>query len=151
MNSSSALAAVSPERVELLCDLERWADAHPLVRRLLASEPENDGAWCLLAQCELGLGRYESALTAAGQAVTLAPEHEWPYRLVSFAASQLGRHGTAVHAARAAVRLEPEVWQTHARLAAPDAGVPERARAGPRQCGRRSGPWPSPRTNPRSS
>jgi tetratricopeptide (TPR) repeat protein len=115
---NTVLAAVSPERVELLCDLERWADAHPLVRRLLASEPENDGAWCLLAQCELGLGRYESALTAAGQAVTLAPEHEWPYRLVSFAASQLGRHGTAVHAARAAVRLEPEVWQTHARLAA---------------------------------
>ena len=118
MTRSDNLTAVSPERVELLCDLERWADALPLVSRLLATEPENELAWCLLAQCQLGLGDYEAALTAAGRAAALAPDSEWPHRLLSFAATHLGRRDDAVRAAREAVRLDPGAWQTHARLAA---------------------------------
>lgn len=115
---SDSLTAVSPHRVELLCDLERWVDALPLVHRLLAAEPDNELAWCLLAQCQLGLGDHEAALTAAGTAAALAPDHEWPYRLASFAATNLGRHDEAVRAARESVRLDPHAWQTHARLAA---------------------------------
>jgi tetratricopeptide (TPR) repeat protein len=115
---SELLTSVSPERVELLCDLERWADALPLVSRLLATEPENELAWCLLAQCQLGLGHYEAALTTAERAAALAPDSEWPHRLLSFAATHLGRRDDAVRAAREAVRLDPGAWQTHARLAA---------------------------------
>lgn len=118
MTRSDSLTAVSPERVELLCDRERWADALPLVHRLLAAEPENEVAWCLLAQCQLGLGDHRSALTAAGNAAALAPDNEWPHRLASFAATSLGRHEDAVWAARESVRLDPQAWQTHARLAA---------------------------------
>jgi tetratricopeptide (TPR) repeat protein len=118
MTRSDHLTAAGPERAELLCDLERWADALPLVRRLLATEPENEVAWCLLAQCQLGLGDHQSALTAAGQAAALAPDSEWPHRLASFAATNLGRHEEAVRAARESVRLDPQAWQTHARLAA---------------------------------
>lgn len=108
---------ISPDRIELLCDLQRWSDALPLVHRLLAVDPEDDVAWCHLSQCELGLGRHEAALDAAEHAATLAPETEWPHRLISFAASHLGRHDLAVNAAQEAVRLEPEAWQTHVRLA----------------------------------
>jgi tetratricopeptide (TPR) repeat protein len=105
------------ERLDLLCDLERWPEASVLLGRLLSSDPENDTAWCLLARCRIGLGQWEPALKAAYQAAALAPETEWPHRLASFAASSVGRHDEAVHAAREAVRLEPDLWQTHARLA----------------------------------
>ena len=118
MHRFDSRTSVNPQQVEMLCDLERWADALPLVSRLLASEPENEVAWCLLAQCQLGLGHFESALSAAGRAAALAPDSEWPHRLVSFAATSLGQHADAVRAAREAVRLDPEAWQTQARLAA---------------------------------
>jgi tetratricopeptide (TPR) repeat protein len=114
----TSLISADPARVELLCDLERWADALPLVSRLLATDPDNEVSWCLLAQCHLGLDRYEPALSAAERAAALAPDSEWPCRLISFAATHLGRHEQAVSAAKAAVRLEPQAWQTHARLAA---------------------------------
>ena len=132
MTSADSLTAADPARVELLCDLERWADALPLISRLLAGEPENNVAWCLLAQCHLGLGRPEPALSAARSAAALDPENEWPHRLISFAATNLGRHDEAVQAARESVRLEPEAWQTHVRLAAAvtrqNAGLSRRAR-----------------------
>jgi tetratricopeptide (TPR) repeat protein len=118
MNRADTRTTVSPERVEMLCDLERWADALPLAGRLLATEPENHVAWCLLAQCQLGLGQYDGALSAAQRAAALAPDSEWPQRLVSFASTYLGRHDDAVRAARESVRLDPHAWQTHARLAA---------------------------------
>jgi tetratricopeptide (TPR) repeat protein len=105
------------ERLDLLCDLERWPEASVLLGELLSTDPENDTAWCLLARCRIGLGQLEPALDAARQAAALAPETEWPHRLASFAASTLGRHDDAVHSAREAVRLEPDLWQTHARLA----------------------------------
>jgi tetratricopeptide (TPR) repeat protein len=118
MNRTDGRTSLSPQRIEMLCDLERWADALPLVSQLLATEPENELAWCLLAQCQLGLGHYDRALSAAHRAAALAPDSEWPYRLVSFAATYLGEHEAAVSAAREAVRLDPDAWQTHARLAA---------------------------------
>jgi tetratricopeptide (TPR) repeat protein len=117
MNRTHDLTVVTSARVEMLCDLERWAEALPLVSRLLAAEPENQSAWCLLAQCQLGLGLFVPALGSAGRAAALAPDSEWPHRLISFACTNLGRHEQAVLAAREAVRLEPQAWQTYARLA----------------------------------
>jgi tetratricopeptide (TPR) repeat protein len=111
------MTTVALERLDLLCELERWAEAAALSGRLLSTEPDDDTVWCVLARCRLGLGQPEAALDAAWRATALAPESEWPYRLASFASSQLGRHDDAVHAAREAVRLEPGLWQTHARLA----------------------------------
>jgi tetratricopeptide (TPR) repeat protein len=124
------------ERLDRLCDLERWPEASALLSQLLSTDPENDTAWCLLARCRLGLGQPEPALEAANRAAALAPEMEWPHRLASFAASSLGRHDQAVHSAREAVRLEPELWQTHARLAGAAGqhpqGKPEAVRAAAR-------------------
>jgi len=107
----------SAAHVQVLLDLDRFTDALPLAGQLVATDPENDQTWCLLARCQLGLGRPELALEAARRAAAIAPEHEWPHRLMSVAATTLGRHDEAVHAAREAVRLEPGLWQTHARLA----------------------------------
>jgi tetratricopeptide (TPR) repeat protein len=109
---------LAADRVEVLCELERWSDALPLLGQVLAGDPENDVAWCRLAQCHLGLGRPEAAMSAAGRAAALAPDTEWPHRLFSFAASSLGEHDLAIRAAREAVRLEPLAWPTHLRLAA---------------------------------
>jgi tetratricopeptide (TPR) repeat protein len=124
----SGRAETGFERLELLCELGRWADALPLLRRLLASDPENDAAWCMLAQCHLGLGQADQALAAAHRAAAAAPDAEWPHRLASFAATKLRRHDEAVLAAREAVRLEPGLWQTHARLAGAAGFHPESSR-----------------------
>jgi len=105
------------DRLEQLCDLERWAEALELSRPLVDAAPEDDTLWCVLARCYLGLAQPGPALEAARRAVALTPDHEWPHRLVSYAATVLGRHDLAVQAARESVRLEPELWQTHARLA----------------------------------
>jgi tetratricopeptide (TPR) repeat protein len=117
MGRPAGSAAAGLHRVEMLCDLERWAEARGLLGPLLAADPENHTAWCLLARCHLGLDQSEQALIAAHRAASLAPDEEWPHRLSSFATSKLGRHDEAVKAAREAVRLEPSFWQTHARLA----------------------------------
>jgi Flp pilus assembly protein TadD len=118
MTRTEDRVTVSPERVEMLCDLGRWEEAVPLVHRLLTVEPENESAWCLLAQCRIGLGQFEAALAAARQAAVLAPGDEWPQRLISFACTHLGLPEEALRAAREAVRLDPHSWQTYARLAA---------------------------------
>jgi tetratricopeptide (TPR) repeat protein len=105
------------DRVQVLCDLERFIDAEQLINGVLLHEPENHRAWCLLAQCRLGRQEPEAAQDAARRAAALAPDHEWPHRLFSIAATALGQHDDAVRAAGEAVRLQPGLWQTHARLA----------------------------------
>jgi tetratricopeptide (TPR) repeat protein len=108
---------VELERATALCELNRFADAITALSRILASDPNNAHAWCLMAQAQLGEGDSNNALEAAKEAVSNAPRQEWPYRLASVALGGLGRHGEATQAAREAVALDPNAWQTHAQLA----------------------------------
>ena len=110
-------AAVEIERARALCELARFDDAVPLLRRAVAAEPQNAGAWCLLAQAELGRRHDEDALQAAGTALSLAPDDEWPHRLTSVALERLGRHEESLAMARAATRVAPYAWPAFVQLA----------------------------------
>ncbi len=103
-------------RAESLLELGRHAEA----REILAPLATDDGdghTWCLLSQCDLGLGHPGRALQAADQAVAARPDLEWGYRLRSVALSRLGRHEQAIAAARDALLLAPHSWIAHIALA----------------------------------
>jgi Flp pilus assembly protein TadD len=106
------------QRVTSLCELGRYDDAVTVLRPIVALDPQDSKAWCLLAQASLGSDEPESALHAAAQALSLIPDEEWPHRLASLALAGLGRHDEAMREAREAVRTGPYIAESFIRLAA---------------------------------
>jgi Flp pilus assembly protein TadD len=94
-----------------MLDVKRHDDAVSLLARVIASDPENGRAWCLLATALLGARRYRDAAAAAKQAVAVSPTDEWAHRLVSIAHVNLGDAEAAVRAAREACKQAPEGWR----------------------------------------
>jgi len=101
----------------VLLDLKRYDEAASLLALVVAVEPEDSRAWCLLAQAHLGNAQYQEAADAAKQAITLAPSDDWPYRLASLAHRHLGHSTSAWKAATEACRLAPDQWQSYVCLA----------------------------------
>jgi tetratricopeptide (TPR) repeat protein len=95
----------------VLLDLKRYDEAVSLLARVVAAEPTDSRAWCLLAAAHLGAGRYEEAAAAASRAITLAPSDDWPYRLASTAQGHLGHITAALAAANEACKLDPHEWR----------------------------------------
>ena len=60
-------------QASVLLDLKRYDEAASLLARIVAAEPQDSRAWCLLAATHLGAGRYKEAAAAASRAITLAP------------------------------------------------------------------------------
>lgn len=114
--SSGRAPAADVERARALCSLARYDDAAQLLQRVVALEPQNARAWCLLAQAQLGRHEYEDALRVAGTALSLVPEDEWPHRLRSIALGKLGRREESIAAARTATRVAPHTWQAFVQL-----------------------------------
>lgn len=105
------------QRTAALIEMNRCHDAVMGAQRVLATDPGNVRAACLLAQAQLGLGNAEDAAKAAQTAIALGPNDDWPYRLASIAQLRAGRNGQAVLYAREAVRLAPEGFRSHIVLA----------------------------------
>ena len=70
-------------RADAMLDMKRYDQACGVLARLVAAEPENARAWCLLARAHAGQGDYQAAAQAANRAVTLVPSDDWPHRLAS--------------------------------------------------------------------
>ena len=103
-------------QASVLLDLERYGEAAGLLARIVAAEPQDSRAWCLLAAAHLGAGRYKEAAAAASRAITLAPSDERPYRLASIAQRQLGQITAAISSADQACRLAPDEWRAYVCL-----------------------------------
>lgn len=101
----------------VLVDLKRYDEAASLLADILAAEPADGQAWCLLAAAHLGAGRYRAAVTAASHAITLAPADDWPYQLASTAHRHLGNVSASVAAASKACELAPHEWRAYVCLA----------------------------------
>lgn len=110
-------ARAAAQRASVLCDLGRYSEAAGLLGHLVASDPDNSHAWCLMARARLGEKRYREAGEAASRAASIIPEDEWPHRLLSIAARARGETARAVGHAEDAARLEPHEWRTHLELA----------------------------------
>lgn len=115
--SPGGAASADLERARALCDLARFGDAAQLLQRVVAADPQNARAWCLLAQAHLGGHEESDALRASGTALSLAPDDEWPHRLHSIALGKLGRREESIAAARSAARVAPHSWQAFVQLA----------------------------------
>jgi tetratricopeptide (TPR) repeat protein len=101
----------------VLLDLKRYDEAASLLARIVAAEPQDSRAWCLLAAAHLGAGRYEEAAAAASRAITLAPFDDGPYRLASIAQRHLGQITAAISSANEACKLAPDEWRAYICLA----------------------------------
>jgi tetratricopeptide (TPR) repeat protein len=101
----------------VLLDLRRYDEAVTLLVRIVAAEPADSTAWCLLAASYLGAGRYQEAAATASRAITLAPSDDWPYRLASTARRHLGDITAALAAANEACKLAPHEWRAYVCLA----------------------------------
>src|SRR4051812_328110 len=71
------------ERVTVLHEVGRYADAAPLVRQALHLGPDSYDAHCLTALNLLALGDPSEALRNAETAVALQPEEDWGHRIRS--------------------------------------------------------------------
>jgi tetratricopeptide (TPR) repeat protein len=111
-NSANALT-----RVSTLIDLGRFAQAAQDAGTILAAEPHNPRALCLLARARLGLDDNPAALKAAEAAIAADLDNEWAFRIASVALDRMGMHYASVKMARSAVRVAPHLSDCHARLA----------------------------------
>jgi tetratricopeptide (TPR) repeat protein len=109
----------SPASLESIATLLEEEDFEPAARfagYVIATEPRNAKAWCLMTRAQLGQRRNQAALAAARAAGSISPHSELPHRLASYALIRLGRSHDAVAAARVAVRFAPRDWRTHQAL-----------------------------------
>jgi len=107
-------------RAKALIDIRRWEAALDTLAQVLATDPNNAAALCMMAHCYNGMGRHAKGLETANRAVGLAPHHWLPQTLRSQALLALGGHSRAqeaLTAAQEAVRLAPENWRPHQTLA----------------------------------
>jgi tetratricopeptide (TPR) repeat protein len=104
-------------QASVLLDLKRYDEAASLLAHVVAAEPQDSRAWCLLAATHLGAGRYEEGAAAASRAITLAPSDGWPYRLASIAQRHLGEITAAISSANEACKLAPNDWRAYICLA----------------------------------
>ena len=110
-------AARDLARARVLLDIKRHDEAASLLAHIVAAEPQDSRAWCLLAATHLGAGRYKEAAAAASRAITLAPSDERPYRLASIAQRRLGQITAAISSANQACKLAPDEWRAYVCLA----------------------------------
>lgn len=95
-------------RAAKLIGLNRYADAVPILAKVLAGDPSHHTALCEMAICQIELGEHAEAVKFAEKAIEASPEHEWGHGLRALALKGLGRNRDALVSAREAHRLEPE-------------------------------------------
>jgi tetratricopeptide (TPR) repeat protein len=99
-----------------LLAVDRTEAALSAVHQVLADQPSDADAWCLLAMCHRQGGDIPAALAAAERAVALRPDGDWAYRVYAEMLRKSGRLREAVAAARQAVSVAPDEWRSHVSL-----------------------------------
>ncbi len=94
------------ERLELLLDLRRFADAERAARDMIARAPDAAGGYVNLARALHAQNKPE-AIEAAHEGVRKAPRDAWPQSLLACVLDHFGRHADALAPAEEAVRINP--------------------------------------------
>jgi tetratricopeptide (TPR) repeat protein len=100
-------AEVAVARARQLVTVKRYAEAKAALGSALAEASTAGEAFCLLAQCELELGRPTLTIDAARRALAAGQAGEWPHRLIAVGHLRLGETRPALRAAQEAARQEP--------------------------------------------
>jgi Flp pilus assembly protein TadD len=85
----------------------RAGKAATLLTPVVGQEPDNVGAWQLMARARLQLGQFDQALAAARAALRVDPQGLESLYWVSAAYTALGRHDLAIAAATTACAEDP--------------------------------------------
>ncbi|WP_188189347.1 tetratricopeptide repeat protein [Nonomuraea sp. SYSU D8015] len=108
----------SIERARTLLRLRRPADAERELRGVLAVEPQQDMAHCLLAFALVHQGKAAEAMVAAREAVRLVPDHWYPHYVSGQVFLHLGLADPAITAANESLAQSTEhtsTWELLAR------------------------------------
>ncbi|MFB7370519.1 tetratricopeptide repeat protein [Streptomyces sp. NPDC056222] len=105
------------QRASLLYEMARDKEAHELIGRRLAEDPEDHRAWSVLGQCLISLGRPSEAFAAALESLRLEPEYLEAHFVRGVALRSLGRLEEAEAAQREAIRIDPYAWGPRRQLA----------------------------------
>ncbi|MDP4510769.1 tetratricopeptide repeat protein [Nonomuraea turcica] len=95
-------------RARTLLQLRRAADAERELRGVLAVEPQQDMAHCLLALALVRQGKAAEAVATAQEAVRLAPGHWYPHYIAGQVYYRIGLADPAIAAAEASLAQSPE-------------------------------------------
>ena len=118
------------QRIRLLLELGRYADAVGLLAARLATDPEDPALHVLAARAHLGLGDPTTALRQATSTIGLEPDRAEGHLLRAAALLELGDAAGAADAAAAAAQLSPHDLEPRLALALALARLPgEHARA----------------------
>ncbi|GAA4244330.1 tetratricopeptide repeat protein [Dactylosporangium darangshiense] len=116
-------------RATALLEIGRADAARQEVLALLADDPHDVEALCLLARTHQAENGYGPMRDAAAQAVAADPEHADAHLLLAFALVGLHEPEPAQVSALEAVRLAPEDWRAQAALALAEFNRGHRLRA----------------------
>ncbi len=95
------------EQAEMLIELDRDAEAVPVIAKGLSIAPDDYDLLCNMTQALIGLRKWQKGYEYAKKAVSANPEDSWAHRLISIILQNGGRRYDAVKSAEEAVRLEP--------------------------------------------
>ncbi|MGI5285645.1 tetratricopeptide repeat protein [Nonomuraea polychroma] len=95
-------------RARTLLRLRRPADAERELRGVLAVEPQQDMAHCLLAIALVDQGKAAEAVATAQEAVRLVPGHWYPHYVAGQVYYRIGLADPAIAAAEASLAQSPE-------------------------------------------
>jgi tetratricopeptide (TPR) repeat protein len=110
-------------RARALLDVGRCEAARHEVMAVLAEEPQNAEALCLLAHSYQAEDDFTAMRDAARQAVEADPEHQNGHVLLAFALVGLNDWEPARASALEGIRLQPEDWRGHSALATAELGL----------------------------
>lgn len=104
------------DRLNLLLDLRRYADAEKLAREAIGRDPQWASAYTHLARALMGLNKPE-AIEAAREGVRKAPHDAWAVGTLACAQNWFGKSQEALESAEEAIRLDPRYAWAYAMLA----------------------------------
>lgn len=95
-------------RAEILVQQQRYQDAEPLLRQLLAAEPDNLQVLWLLAEIQIATNALKEAHELIDSMMALAPDHPHPFYLRARVLVKQEKMKEAVESLEEAIALDPE-------------------------------------------
>jgi tetratricopeptide (TPR) repeat protein len=105
------------DRLNLLLDLRRYADAEKLARDVIAKNPDWASGYTHLARALINQNKKDEAIAAAREGVRKAPQDSWAVGTLACALNWFGNSRAALEPAEQAVRLDPRYPWAYAMLA----------------------------------
>jgi tetratricopeptide (TPR) repeat protein len=105
------------DRLNLLLNLHRYAEAEKLAREAIARDPQWASGYTHLARALVSLNRKDEAIAAAREGVRKAPTDSWAHATLGCVLNWFGDARGALEPAQEAVRLDPRYPWAAAMLA----------------------------------